>query len=296
MSFARPTASLVREYGSRILARSDAAWGGVRATLIRRERIKEGRQRFLLPFHAFRMGVSGTFGAGSTTAIGGGAPVPLTQRSESLSFYPAGTTILNEVSQASRMSYAMIEIEPDLAARLLPDDSVLRDLEPVADLVDDVVAALVKTLVPAADDRAPPEQLYAHQAAIMLLLTIQRRGLGPPPAVFHRGGLAASQLARATDYLMDRLSDDVSLRDLADLTSLSPSHFCRAFKQSTGKTPHRWRRAARIDAAKRHLSEATLSLAEISLVVGFAGQSQFTTAFHRETGSTPSKWRAQHAT
>lgn len=287
----------VRSYGAPMLTKTAANWGEVRATLIRRERAAEVQQRFLLPDHVFRLGVSGTFGAGSTTAVGSGVPVPLAQRAGSSSFYPPGTAILNEVTRASRLTYLTVEIDPELADKLLVGEVAVRNLEPITALEDELVTAILRTLIPAAGDAAPPPCLYAEQAALMLLLTMQRRSQAKDgrETRVHRGGMAAIHLERVTDYLSDCVAKDVSLKDLAALTSLSPTHLCRAFKQSTGKTPHRWRQAARIDRAKQLLSGSLLSLAEISLAVGFAGQSQFTTAFRRETGSTPNRWRARNA-
>ena len=286
----------VRSYGAPMLTKTAADWGEVRATLIRRERAAEVQQRFLLPDHVFRLGVSGTFGAGSTTALGNALPVPLAQQAGTSSYYPPGTAILNEVTRASRLTYLTVEIDPGLADKLLVGEAAVRNLEPVAALEDELVTAILRTLIPVAGDAAPPPRLYAEQAALMLLLTVQRRSRanGERETRVHRGGMAAIHLQRVTDYLLDCMAKDVSLNDLAALTSLSPTHLCRAFKQSTGTTPHRWRQAARIDRAKQLLTGSLLPIAEISLAVGFSGQSQFTTAFRRETGSTPNRWRARN--
>lgn len=49
---------------------------------------------------------------------------------------------------------------------------------------------------------------------------------------------------------------------------------------------------ARFAAAKAHLADPALSLAEISWLVGFSDQSTFTRAFRRWSGHPPGKWRA----
>jgi transcriptional regulator GlxA family with amidase domain len=43
----------------------------------------------------------------------------------------------------------------------------------------------------------------------------------------------------------------VSLAELARACDLSPGHFARAFKQTTGQSPHRWLIAQRIEKAKQ---------------------------------------------
>ncbi|MEM9865854.1 MAG: AraC family transcriptional regulator ligand-binding domain-containing protein [Myxococcota bacterium] len=49
---------------------------------------------------------------------------------------------------------------------------------------------------------------------------------------------------------------------------------------------------ARFAAAKAHLADRALSLAEVAWLVGFSDQSAFTRAFRRWSGGPPGKWRA----
>src|SRR3984893_9078554 len=110
-----------------------------------------------------------------------------------------------------------------------------------------------------------------------------------PPAM--RGGLAPWQSRRAQEMMRSRLDEAVPLAELAQALSLSPSHFARAFKQTTGQPPHRWLMEQRIDKAKQLLIGTTLSLGEIALVCGFADQSHLTRLFSRVTHSSPGAWR-----
>jgi transcriptional regulator GlxA family with amidase domain len=106
-----------------------------------------------------------------------------------------------------------------------------------------------------------------------------------------RGGLAPWQLHRAKEFLSSRLDETVSGAELARECDLSPSHFSRAFKQTTGKPPHRWMLELRVEKAKEMLLGSALSLAEIAVACGFADQSHFTRVFSRSTKSSPGKWR-----
>jgi AraC family transcriptional regulator len=110
-----------------------------------------------------------------------------------------------------------------------------------------------------------------------------------PPAM--RGGLAPWQSRRAQEMMRSRLDEAVPLAELARALSLSPSHFARAFKQTTGQPPHRWLMERRIDKAKQLLIGTTLSLGEIALASGFADQSHLTRMFSRVTHSSPGAWR-----
>jgi AraC-like DNA-binding protein len=86
----------------------------------------------------------------------------------------------------------------------------------------------------------------------------------------------------------------VGLDRLAAVAGCSPTHFSRAFKQSTGLAPFQWLLQKRIDRAQSLLLGARHSLAEIALATGFSSQAHFTTAFRRVTGHTPGHWRRQH--
>lgn len=106
--------------------------------------------------------------------------------------------------------------------------------------------------------------------------------------------MAGWQVRQVSDYLLSHLDQDVSLGDLATLVDLSPHHFCRAFKQSTGATPHAWFTQRRIERAQELIAEVpAMGLTEVALSVGYASQSAFGTAFRRVTGTTPSAWRRE---
>ena len=113
----------------------------------------------------------------------------------------------------------------------------------------------------------------------------------PLSASATRGGLAPWQLRRAQEMMRSRLDEAVPVAELARALSLSPGHFARAFKQTTGQAPHRWLMERRIDKAKQLLIGTTQSLGEIALACGFADQSHFTRMFSRVTHSGPGAWR-----
>jgi len=106
-----------------------------------------------------------------------------------------------------------------------------------------------------------------------------------------RGTLAPWQLRRATDLMGSRLGNELSLAELAAACELSLSYFKRAFRQSTGETPHRWLQRQRVDHAKGLMSSTAQSLAEIAAACGFADQSHFTRVFSAVAGMSPAVWR-----
>jgi AraC family transcriptional regulator len=85
---------------------------------------------------------------------------------------------------------------------------------------------------------------------------------------------------------------DGDLRVLSALVHLSPFHFARLFKRSTGVPPHVFLVRRRIDEARALLATQTAPVAVIARSVGFRTPSHFTTTFRRFTGMTPTAYRS----
>lgn len=138
--------------------------------------------------------------------------------------------------------------------------------------------------------------LYSETAITLLSLHAIRclSSHAQPLNLLVRGGLPPAVLRRACEYMTSRLSDDISLSEIAASSGFSTGHFAFAFKRSMGIAPHAWLRQRRIEAAKDLLRRRDVGLKLIAASVGFATQSAFGLAFRKETGMTPSAWRRQH--
>lgn len=104
-------------------------------------------------------------------------------------------------------------------------------------------------------------------------------------------GLSPHQIKAVTEYIRNNLSLDLSLSELAACAALSPYHFARLFKQSTGMAPHRYVIYQRVEYAKELLKQRELSITEVALVSGFAHQGHLSRHFKRLTGLTPKNFR-----
>ena len=102
------------------------------------------------------------------------------------------------------------------------------------------------------------------------------------------------RLRRVTEYIQQNLDKDLTLAELAAVVYMSPYHFARLFKGSTGVPPHRFVVRQRIARASAFLATEELSIAQISLRVGFRTPSHFATVFRRVTGVTPRGYRTGH--
>jgi AraC family transcriptional regulator len=79
---------------------------------------------------------------------------------------------------------------------------------------------------------------------------------------------------------------------MAAVVNLSPYHFARQFKATTGLPPYQYVIARRIERAQHLLQrDGELGLAEVALRVGFSDQSKFSFHFKRMVGITPGQFR-----
>ena len=86
---------------------------------------------------------------------------------------------------------------------------------------------------------------------------------------------------------------DVFLAALASDAGLSRFHFCRAFKEGIGLSPHAWLRQHQLEQAMKLLRDTDESVVSVAAALGYASQSAFAAAFRRLTNETPSNWRGR---
>src|SRR5690606_28264251 len=83
------------------------------------------------------------------------------------------------------------------------------------------------------------------------------------------GGLPPHLLRRAIERLRSESDADVSLAALAMDAGLSRFHFCRAFKESTGLSPHAWLRQYRLEQAMAMLRDPSTTVLSVAIALGY---------------------------
>ncbi|HEX8345702.1 MAG TPA: AraC family transcriptional regulator [Actinoplanes sp.] len=96
---------------------------------------------------------------------------------------------------------------------------------------------------------------------------------------------------RAIATIRTSFADDVTIDDLARAAMFSKFHFTRVFRRTTGVSPGRFLSAVRLQEAKHLLLETSLSIADISRLVGYHSVGTFSTRFTRSVGVPPTVFR-----
>jgi AraC family transcriptional regulator len=103
-----------------------------------------------------------------------------------------------------------------------------------------------------------------------------------------RGRLDQRRLARVTEFIESTLQKPPSLREMAEVAAMSPFHFQRLFRTTTGLTPHAYVMARRMeDARRRLLGTPAVRLADVAVGLGFSDLSHFRRCFRRQFNAGP---------
>ena len=117
--------------------------------------------------------------------------------------------------------------------------------------------------------------------------SIERRAASREPS----GRLAERALKRAIDYVEMNLPGDLLLAEIARAASMSPFHFSRLFKESTGLSPYQYVIARRVELARGLLTGTDLPLHEVAEAAGFSDQSHMGRHIKRLVGVSPARLR-----
>jgi len=142
----------------------------------------------------------------------------------------------------------------------------------------------------------PGGRLYGETLATALAIRLlTTSGMFGTRSRSYARGLSRINLRCAVDYIHDHLAGNSSLAEIAGAVNMSPYHFTRLFKESTGQAPHQYLIRVRLDEARRLLLSGSLSPGKVAYRVGFADQSHFTRHFKRAYNITPKLFADQNA-
>ena len=98
-------------------------------------------------------------------------------------------------------------------------------------------------------------------------------------------------IERAKQFIESHATDSVTLSEAAQHAHLSPGHFCRLFRQTTGLTLIDYLNRFRVEKAKDLLLAPAATVKEVALSVGFCCVTTFERAFRKYTGIPPTEFR-----
>lgn len=184
-----------------------------------------------------------------------------------------------------------IELSEDVLDRL--QDSGWMEHKDVQVVHDQVLHQIGSLLLSSLGEQCANGCVFAESLGSMLIAHIDRH-YGPESNLPNSAAgerLSPGVLRRIRDVIERRIADPLKISELAATAHLSPFHFTRAFKGSTGMSPHQYITARRMERAKVWLRTTHLPVGDVAWRVGFSNTSHFNAQFRRHTGVTPGVFR-----
>ena len=200
----------------------------------------------------------------------------------------------HEVNWLRESQHVVLALKPCLLSNALEEAAHESNIELREhwDLTDRHISALIMAMMADIEDGSPAGALYGESLANSLAVYLLKRYSNLTTKLEpYRGGLSRSILNRVLEYINANLSDNLELGVLAKVAGVNLYHFARAFKQSTGQSPHQYVIRRRIEQAKELLGHPQVSIIEASACTGFVDQSHFSKVFRRIVGVSPSEYR-----
>ena len=88
-----------------------------------------------------------------------------------------------------------------------------------------------------------------------------------------------------------KLEEELTPVEMAQSVELSPAHFARMFRESTGETPHQFVLRNRIEHAKEMLRAPEPRVLVVAVACGFKTQQHFARVFRHVCGISPTEYR-----
>lgn len=118
---------------------------------------------------------------------------------------------------------------------------------------------------------------------------------------FITGALASQKLNETPEndieaariYILNHVSSDITVKEVADHVHRSPEYFTKIFKKVTGQNVKSYITQVKLDVAKDMLANPNIPISMISSEIGYTNFSHFTQMFKKYENVTPTEYRRQ---
>jgi AraC-like DNA-binding protein len=104
-------------------------------------------------------------------------------------------------------------------------------------------------------------------------------------------GLKPTIAKSAHTYIYENLDKKITIKDICEVVGCSKTTLISSFKKEFGTTVNVAITKARLEKAKKLLSETDMSISEVAGATGFYDQAYFSKVFSSEYGKSPSEYK-----
>lgn len=183
---------------------------------------------------------------------------------------------------------------PRFLAGLSETENGLRinELNLVAPIESDRLTHLGQAMFREATEPGFGGSLIAEALAMAIVVEIARLdGAGNAGEATNRPELASWQIRLVESRIRERISEDLTLNELALSIGMSVRRLSQSVAKAKGVSLHRWIAEIRLAEARRLLIETNLPIQDIARRVSFRSAAAFSSAFRAACGLAPREFR-----
>ncbi|RDG29557.1 AraC family transcriptional regulator [Oceanispirochaeta sp. M1] len=146
------------------------------------------------------------------------------------------------------------------------------------------------------------EQLFLYQKSeygdILLsrfLLSLAAELLGPPDYEEKKDQVLPLWMKTLMLEVDGRMGDQLTVKDMSDLSGKSPEHLSRSFRRFLDTTPSSWLNRQKMERAALMLEHSNTAVLDIALSLGFDNLGYFYRLFRKHFGVPPVVYRKENA-
>ncbi|GGG58916.1 AraC family transcriptional regulator [Paenibacillus radicis (ex Gao et al. 2016)] len=137
----------------------------------------------------------------------------------------------------------------------------------------------------------PGSEFYLKTLLFELLIFIYRKTESLPAEEQSGGNPIHKKIFEIVDHLNRHYDQRQTIQDVSGKFFISPSYFCKMFRENTGFTFTEYLNNVRVKEARQLLIGSTMKISDIAERVGFESMTHFGRIFKEMTGLSPLKYR-----
>lgn len=165
------------------------------------------------------------------------------------------------------------------------DDIKILSIENIA--IENIYVKMLEEYAKQEDGYIEPLRVYLTELLIKIFRSMKKSGKTENSIMSHH----AMIIEKSMQYLKENYSINTKLTDLASQSFLSPTCFCKLFKEYTGIAVSRYVQKIRIAEACNLLKHTDNKIIVIAQNIGYKDIKYFNEVFKKLTGMTPRAYK-----
>lgn len=206
-------------------------------------------------------------------------------------------TTISDPGHICKWEYLFVDIDEFIRSEMHTDqlsiDEIIRIVDKRGTLKTKAnhpgMAKLILTIIE--ECRETPLYYQESLKGYLISLIIEMLRVDDEREKVRRNMKMSRYIEGALKYVQEHYQEEIKISDMAEICSLSESHFRRIFEESMNMKPVDYINLIRIQKACSVINKENLSMEDVGYRVGYQTPSTFNRNFKKLTGKTPYQWK-----